>query len=63
LDWFGISNKKYLSWGATSTFHNMHHQFSNSNYSLYFSIWDKLLKSEHKDYLESLRRNSKPRQH
>lgn len=36
--------------GATTVFHEMHHMYPNSNYSLYLTIWDKLLKTEHKKY-------------
>jgi lathosterol oxidase len=39
---------------STPTFHNMHHELFNYNYSLYFSFWDKLLGTEHKDYAERL---------
>lgn len=37
-------------WLNTSTHHNMHHRYSTANYSLYFSIWDRIMKTNHKDY-------------
>lgn len=38
--------------GATSTFHNQHHQYFECNYSLYFSFWDKLFRTQHPNYAE-----------
>lgn len=34
----------------TVTHHNMHHQYTNHNFGLYFSFWDKLMKTNHKEY-------------
>ncbi len=36
---------------ATPTHHDLHHQFGGYNYALYFTWWDRLLKTEHPDYL------------
>ncbi len=33
-----------------STHHNMHHEKVHGNYGLYFTWWDKLCKTEFKDY-------------
>jgi Delta7-sterol 5-desaturase len=33
-----------------STHHNMHHEKFNGNYGLYFTWWDKIFKTEFKDY-------------
>lgn len=38
---------KYLS---SATFHYMHHQQGNYNFSLFFNIWDRLLNTIHPDY-------------
>ncbi len=38
---------------GTSTLHNMHHEHFDCNYGLYFSIWDKLLGTEHPHYTSS----------
>lgn len=34
----------------TVTHHNMHHRFTNQNFGLYFNIWDRIMKTNHKDY-------------
>lgn len=39
-----------LKYKAASTHHNMHHQLFNGNYSLYFTWWDKWMRTEFKDY-------------
>ncbi|RYE26272.1 MAG: sterol desaturase family protein [Sphingobacteriales bacterium] len=36
----------------TSVYHNMHHSKFKGNYGLYFRIWDRLLKTEHPDYVK-----------
>jgi sterol desaturase/sphingolipid hydroxylase (fatty acid hydroxylase superfamily)/uncharacterized protein (DUF2147 family) len=41
---------KLLNWNLTTVHHNMHHQYFNCNYGLYFSWWDKWMKSNHKNY-------------
>lgn len=35
----------------TSVHHNMHHSKFKGNYGLYFRIWDRLMKTEHPDYV------------
>ncbi len=35
----------------TSTHHNYHHEKFNGNYGLYFRIWDRIMKTEHPDYV------------
>jgi lathosterol oxidase len=49
----GFTKNKLLNWHTTTTHHSMHHQYFNSNYGLYFSWWDKWMKTEHKAYNES----------
>lgn len=34
----------------TSVHHNMHHQFFNCNYGLYFNLWDRIMGTNHPDY-------------
>jgi len=41
---------KWLKWHNTSTHHNMHHHYSKCNYGLYFNIWDRLMKTNHRRY-------------
>lgn len=36
----------------TSVHHNLHHSKFNGNYGLYFRIWDRLMKTEHPDYVK-----------
>lgn len=36
----------------TSVHHNLHHHKFKGNYGLYFRIWDRLLKTEHPDYVK-----------
>lgn len=45
-------------WFNTSTHHNMHHRFANANYGLYFTVWDKLLNTNHARYEETYRQES-----
>ena len=42
--WFEIIN--------TSTFHNFHHLKFKGNYGLYLRVWDRLMKTEHPDYVK-----------
>ncbi len=34
----------------TVTHHNMHHRYTNQNFGLYFSFWDRIMKTNHKEY-------------
>jgi lathosterol oxidase len=44
-------NKHWLfKFKAPATHHNMHHAKTLGNYGFYFTWWDKLLKTEFKDY-------------
>ena len=44
-------NRHWLGkWINTSTCHNLHHQFFNGNYGLYFTIWDRIMGTLRKDY-------------
>lgn len=43
------------SWFNTGTHHNMHHRYGHNNYSLYFNIWDKLLRTNHRHYEQNYR--------
>lgn len=46
--WF-LKNK-FFRWFNTSTHHNMHHHYGKGNYGLYFNIWDRLLRTNHRNY-------------
>jgi Delta7-sterol 5-desaturase len=39
-----------FKWFTTVTHHEMHHQYFNSNYGLYFNWWDKWMNTNHEDY-------------
>jgi lathosterol oxidase len=40
----------------TSVHHNLHHSKFKGNYGLYFRVWDRLLKTEHPDYVKEFDR-------
>ena len=37
---------------TTATYHNMHHAKFKGNYGLYFRVWDKIMTTEHPDYVK-----------
>jgi sterol desaturase/sphingolipid hydroxylase (fatty acid hydroxylase superfamily) len=39
-----------LKFSLTVTHHDMHHSKINCNYGIYFSIWDRIMGTNHKDY-------------
>ncbi|MFX8727494.1 sterol desaturase family protein, partial [Acinetobacter baumannii] len=43
-------NKTWLRYLTTSTHHNMHHSRFKGNYAVHFTIWDKLMSTEFKNY-------------
>jgi len=43
---------KIFKWHNTSTHHNLHHTHFKSNFGLYFTFWDKVMKTEHPKYEE-----------
>ena len=36
----------------TSVHHNLHHEKFKGNYGLYFRVWDRIMKTEHPDYVQ-----------
>ncbi len=46
----GFTRHPFFKWFNTPTHHNMHHRYSNCNYSLYFNFWDRLMHTNHPDY-------------
>jgi sterol desaturase/sphingolipid hydroxylase (fatty acid hydroxylase superfamily) len=46
----GFNTHWLFKFKTPSTHHNMHHAKVGGNYGLYFTWWDKLLKTEFKDY-------------
>ena len=49
----GFNTHWLFRWKTPSTHHNMHHSNFNGNYGLYFTWWDKIFKTEFKDYNET----------
>jgi sterol desaturase/sphingolipid hydroxylase (fatty acid hydroxylase superfamily) len=46
----GANRHWFLKWFNTSVNHNMHHQYFKGNYGLYFTWWDRIMNSTHKEY-------------
>lgn len=46
----GFSTSKIGRWINTSVNHNMHHQYFNGNYGLYFLFWDRWMGTLRPDY-------------
>ena len=49
----GFNTHWLFRWKTPSTHHNMHHMKFNGNYGLYFTWWDRIFKTEFKDYNET----------
>lgn len=49
--WFARS--RWTRWYSTSTHHNLHHRDFRGNYGLYFTWWDRLCGTQHREYLET----------
>ncbi|MCB0593433.1 MAG: sterol desaturase family protein [Lewinellaceae bacterium] len=43
-------NHWLLKYGLTVTHHEMHHAKGNCNYGLYFNFWDRVMKTNHREY-------------
>jgi Delta7-sterol 5-desaturase len=53
----GWASHPVLKWISTTTHHDMHHGTSfNHNFGFYFTWWDKLMGTEHPDYVETFDR-------
>ncbi|RYG44181.1 MAG: sterol desaturase family protein [Chitinophagaceae bacterium] len=48
----GFRNSVLFQVIATSCFHNLHHRKFGGNYGLYFRFWDRLMKTEHPEYVK-----------
>ena len=42
-----------LGWMTTVTHHDLHHEHAGYNLGLYFTWWDRLMGTEHPDYLKA----------
>jgi Delta7-sterol 5-desaturase len=59
----GWASHPLLKWISTTTHHDMHHGTSfNHNYGFYFTWWDKLMGTEHPDYVKTFDRVTALRQ-
>jgi Delta7-sterol 5-desaturase len=47
----GMARSPLLGWNNTTTHHDLHHQTGRYNFGLYFTWWDRLMGTEHPDYL------------
>jgi Delta7-sterol 5-desaturase len=47
----GMARSMLLGWNNTTTHHDLHHQTGRYNFGLYFTWWDRLMGTEHPDYL------------
>jgi Delta7-sterol 5-desaturase len=48
----GWASHPVLKWISTTTHHDLHHAGSfNHNYGFYFTFWDKMMGTEHPDYV------------
>lgn len=53
----GWASHPLFKWISTTTHHDMHHGTSyNHNYGFYFTWWDKLMGTEHPDYVKTFDR-------
>ena len=48
----GANRHWFFKWFNTSVNHNMHHQYFKGNYGLYFTWWDRMMNTLHRDYDE-----------
>lgn len=49
-----LRNSKPGKYISSSTHHNLHHQKSNKNFGLYFTFWDRIMKTFQKDTNQSI---------
>ena len=57
----GWASHPLLKWISTTTHHDLHHAGSfNHNYGFYFTWWDKLMGTEHPDYVATFDRVTAP---
>jgi sterol desaturase/sphingolipid hydroxylase (fatty acid hydroxylase superfamily) len=58
----GMARSRWLGWNNTTTHHDLHHQTGRHNFGLYFRWWDRLMGTEHPEYLQRFDAvtNSKP---
>lgn len=50
----GFARHRLLGWHNTTVHHDMHHSHVGCNFSLYFNLWDRLMGTNHADYLDAV---------
>ncbi|RYE22291.1 MAG: sterol desaturase family protein, partial [Sphingobacteriales bacterium] len=45
-------NSVFFQVFSSSVYHNLHHSKFRGNYGLYYRVWDRLMKTEHPDYVK-----------
>jgi sterol desaturase/sphingolipid hydroxylase (fatty acid hydroxylase superfamily) len=56
----GFVRHWFFRWHNTSVHHDMHHSHSNSNFGLYFNIWDHLMGTLHENYEATFEKVTRP---
>lgn len=59
----GMAQSKWFGWINTTTHHDLHHQSGRYNFGLYFTCWDRLMGTEHPEYVqrfETVTRRDRP---
>ncbi|MEO0695605.1 MAG: sterol desaturase family protein [Pseudomonadota bacterium] len=59
----GWARHPILGLNASVTHHHMHHERMTGNYGFYFTFWDRLMGTEHKDYLDRVDEATKKKAH
>lgn len=54
--------KPMFDWLTAVTHHDLHHAQAGYNYGLYFTWWDRWMRTEHPEYLAEFARVTRPRQ-
>lgn len=57
--WF--ARGRWTRWYSTSTHHNLHHRDMHDNYGLYFTWWDRLMRTQHPEYVTTFEATTAPR--
>ena len=51
----GFATSRWTGWMATATHHTMHHRTGTYNLGLYFTMWDRIMKTEAPNYIDNVR--------
>ncbi|HEX5058355.1 MAG TPA: sterol desaturase family protein [Kofleriaceae bacterium] len=49
----GFTTSRWTRWYSTSTHHNLHHRDFHGNYGLYFTWWDRMMRTQHEAYQQT----------